>query len=96
MEYSNFDREEHRVGRYNDLIWWILDKRSIRRGFTGIIKDMHEGVVMSVGITCGETNKLLVTLGLHRGSFFCPYLFALSMDELTTHIESEMRAFERI
>ena len=38
-----------------DLIRWVLDKRSVPRNYTSIIKDTHEGVVMNVRTTCGET-----------------------------------------
>ena len=47
-----------------DLIWWVLNKMNAPRGYTEIIKDIHEGVVMNVRITCGE---FPVTIGCIKG-----------------------------
>ena len=38
-----------------DLIWWVLNKRNIPRGYIEIIKDMYEEVVISVRTTYEET-----------------------------------------
>ena len=40
--------------------------------------------------TYGETGKFPVTIGLHQGSTLSLYLFALIIDELTTHIQEEV------
>ena len=47
-----------------DLICWILDKRSIPRGYIDIIKGMYEGVLTSVRTTCGE-------IGEFQGPYAC-------------------------
>ena len=48
-----------------DLIWWVLNKRNVPRGYIEIIKDMYEGAVTSVRNTFGETGEFLMTVGLH-------------------------------
>lgn len=55
-----------------------------------IIKDMYDRVVTSVRTTCGETGDFQLTIGLHQGLALSAYLFALIMDELTTHIQEEV------
>lgn len=30
------------------MIWWVLDKKRVPRGYIGIIKGLYEGAVMSV------------------------------------------------
>ena len=61
---------------------------NIPRGYIEIIKDMYEGAVTSLRTTCGETGELPVAIGLHQGLTLSPYLFALTMNELTTHIQA--------
>ena len=39
---------------------------------------------------CGETSEFPMTIGLYQGSTLTPSLFALIMDELTTHIQEEV------
>ena len=78
----------HRVPR--DLIWWVLNKRNVSRGYFEIIKDMYERALTSLRTTYGETGEFLVTIGLHQGSALSPHLFALIMDELTAHIKKEV------
>lgn len=37
-----------------------------------------------------NANVFLITIGLHQGSRLSPYLFALAMDELSSHIKNEI------
>ena len=71
MVFINLDEAYDKVPK--DLIWWVLNKRGVRRGYVEIIKDMYEGAVMSVKTTFGGTSEFLVTLGLHQGSPLSPY-----------------------
>ena len=41
-----------------------LDKRSVSRGLSDIIKDMYEGEVISMRTTCREMGEFQVTIGL--------------------------------
>lgn len=65
-----------------DLSWWVLDRRSITRGYNGINKDENEGEFTSVRTTYRETSKFPMTRCLHQGPTLNPYPFALIMDEL--------------
>ena len=51
------DLEKAYDGVPSDLIWWVLDKRSVPRDYIDIIKDMYERVVISVRTTCGKTSE---------------------------------------
>ena len=68
------------------MIWWVLDKISITRCYVDIIKDLYERMVTSVTTTYRVIDEFLVTISLHQGTTFSPYLFALIMDKLSTHI----------
>ena len=83
--FINLEKANDRVPR--DLIWWVLNKRNVRRGYIEINKDMYKGVLTSVRTTCGEIVEFTATIGLHQGSALSSYLFALIMDELTAHID---------
>jgi hypothetical protein len=88
MVFIDLEKAYDRVPR--NLIWWVLKKRNVPRGYIEILKDMYEGAITNVKTTCGETGGFPVTIGLHQGSSLSPYLFALIMDELTVHIQEEV------
>ena len=85
MIFINFEKAYERVPR--DLIWWVLNKYHVSRGYIEIIKDMYEGVVTSVRTTCGEACEFPVTIGLHQGPSLSPYHSSSVMVELTAHDE---------
>ena len=65
-------------------------KGSIPRGCIDIVQDMYKGAVMSVRATCGETGEFPMTIGFYRRTTLSLYLFALIMDESTTHIQEDV------
>ena len=60
------------------------------RGGVKLIKDMYNGVVISMLTSGGITSEFLITIGLHQGSILCTYLFALVMDKLTKLIHVQV------
>lgn len=88
MVFIDIEKAYERVP--GNLIWWILDKWSVPRGYIDITKAMHDGAVTSVRTAYGEMGKFPVTIGLHQGSTLSPYLFTLITDELTAHIQEEV------
>ena len=88
MVFIDLEKTYDRVPR--DLIWWILNKKNVPRGYIEIIKDMYEGAITSVRTTCGETGNFPVTISLHQGSALSSYFFALIMDEVTAHIQEKV------
>lgn len=72
-----------------DIILQVLDNKKCPKRLYCHHKYMYDGAVMSVR-TSEETDKFLVTIGLHKGSALSPHLFVLTMGELTVHIQKEV------
>ena len=51
---------------------------------------MYHGAGARVRTCEGDTKSFKITMGLHQSSTLSPYLFALVMDELTKHIQTEV------
>ena len=66
MVFINLEKSYNRVPR--DLIWRVLNKKSVPRGYNDIIKDMYKREVTRVRTTCREAGEFPVTIGMHRGS----------------------------
>jgi len=65
-------------------------KKGVSIKYIDIIKEIYDGVVTKVR-TCGDiTSNFSITIGLHQGSAFSPFLFAIMMDELTRAIQDEI------
>ena len=88
MVFIDLEKAYDRVPR--DIIWWVLEKKGVTKGYIDVIRDMYEGVVTTIRSSVGETNEFPITVGLHQGSTLSPYLFALVMDELTRNIQDEV------
>ena len=73
-----------------DLIWWVLNKRNVPRGYIEIIEDMYEASATSARTTSRETGEFSMTIHLHQWSALSPYLFSLILDKLTTYIQEEV------
>ena len=63
MVFIDLEKAYDRVHRY--LIWWVLNKRNVSKGYSEIIKDMYQGVVTNVGTFHGDIGKFLVTIVFH-------------------------------
>ena len=63
MVFIDLEKAYARITR--DLIWWVLNKRNVPRGYIEIIKDMYEGAMAIVGTTSVEIGEFPVTIGLH-------------------------------
>jgi hypothetical protein len=63
MVFIDLEKAYDKISR--DLIWWVLNKRNVPRGYLKMIKDMYEGVVMRLRTTSGETYEFPATIGLH-------------------------------
>ena len=88
MVFIDLEKAYDRVPR--DIIWWVLAKKGVTKGYIDVIRNMYEGVVTTIRSPAGETNEFPITVGLHQGSTLSPYLFALVMDELTRNIQDDV------
>lgn len=73
-----------------DIIWWVLKKKEVTKSYIDVIRDMYEGVVITIRSPAGEASKFPITVGLHQRSTLNLYLFALVMDELTCNIQDDV------
>ncbi|GMP83986.1 hypothetical protein CsSME_00037701 [Camellia sinensis var. sinensis] len=88
MVFIDLEKSYDRVSR--DIIWWVLAKKGVTKGYIDVIRDMYEGVVTTIRSPVGEANEFPITVGLHQGSTLSPYLFTLVMDELTKNIQDDV------
>jgi hypothetical protein len=70
-----------------NIMWWDFQKHKVSIKYITLIKDMYDNIVTSVRISDGDTNDLLINIGLHQGSALSPYLFTLVMDGVTRDIQ---------
>ena len=73
-----------------EILWWVLTKKLVPVKYINIIKDMYEGAITNVKTNDGLSSSFPITIGLHQGSALSPLLFAIVMDELTRHIQTEV------
>ena len=71
-------------------MWWALEKKKVLTKYVTLIKDMYDDVVTSVRACDSETSDFPLKIGLHQGSAFSPYIFALVMDVVTRDIQGEI------
>lgn len=88
MIFIDLEKAYDRVPR--DIIWWVLERKGVTRGYIDVVRDMYEGAVTTIRSPAGETSEFPITVGLHQGLALSPYLFALVMDELTRHIQEDI------
>ena len=55
-----------------------------------LIKDMYKDATTFVRTCDDNTTNFSINIGLHQGSAFSSYLFALVMDEVTRDIQGEI------
>ena len=55
--------------------------------YVRLVQDMYEGSETVVRCAVGTTESFKVKVGLHQGSAFSPFLFAVIMDRLTNEKE---------
>ncbi|GKB46415.1 ataxia telangiectasia mutated family protein [Tanacetum coccineum] len=73
-----------------ELVWRTLRDKGTPRRYSGVIKDMYEGVKTRVQTTMGNTEFFSVDVDLHQGSAISPYLFTLILDELSREIQESI------
>ena len=59
------------------------------REYTILVKDMYHQCETVVRCAAGTSEPFAVEVGLHGGSAFSPFLFAIMMDSLTETIRKQ-------
>ena len=57
--------------------------------YTSLVKDMYNQCESVVRCAAGTSEPFAVEVGLHQGSAFSSFLFAIMMDSLTENIRKE-------
>jgi hypothetical protein len=70
-----------------EVFWWVLVKKGVLQKYIVFIKDMYDGVCISVRSCVEVTVVFSIAIGVHQESTFSPFLFATIIDELTCAIQ---------
>lgn len=72
-----------------EVIWEVLERKSVNGRYIEVIKDMYSNVRTSVKTVSGVSESFEVRIGVHQGSALSPYLFILVLDELLKGVVKE-------
>ena len=64
-------------------LYWCMRDKGVPEKYIRLVKDMHHQCETVVRCATGTSEPFAVEFGLHQGSAFSPFLFAIMMDSLT-------------
>ena len=69
--------------------YWCMRDKGVPKKYIRLMKDMYHQCANVVRCAAGTSESFAVEVGLHQGSAFSPFLFAIMMDSLTENIRKE-------
>ena len=78
--YDRVPREE---------LYWCMRDNGVPEKYIRLVKVMYHQCETVVRGAPGTTEPFAVEVGLHQGSAFSPFLFAITMDSLTENIRQK-------
>lgn len=89
MIFIDLENAYDRIPR--EIMWYILEKKYVRKRYIVVIKDMYGGGDL-VQEPYGENLiPFEFIIGLRQRSTLSPFLFALVIDDITRHIKIRSR-----
>ena len=85
--FVNLEKAYGRVPRKE--LWYCMRKSGIAEKYVRLVQDMYEESKKVVRCAVGTIESFKVKVGLHEGSAFSPFLFAMIMDKLTNEVRRE-------
>ena len=85
--FIDLEKAYDRVPR--EELYWCMRDKGVPEKYTRLVKDMYHQCETVVRCAAGTSEPFAVEVGLHQGSAFSPFLFAIMMDSLTENIRKK-------
>lgn len=90
MVFLDLERAYDKVPR--EVLWRCLEASIVLVTYTRVFKEMFEGARTRVTTVRGDSEHFSVLMVLHKVSALSPFIFALTMDKHSRHIQEEVSA----
>ena len=85
--FIDLEKAYDRVPR--EELYWCMRDKGVPEKYIRLVKYMYHQCETVVKCAAGTSEPFAVEVGLHQGSAFSPFLFAIMMDSLTENIRKE-------